>query len=210
MIKEITREWLEKNNACQSGINDWKKENDHETITTIKRNIERNPKQANWIITKVMNEEQNKKYSLFAALQVFPLWEKKYPKQAAIWKKWADNHANYATATAADAAAYAAYAAASDAAIAAIAAIAATDAADAAAYAAYAAAAYAATAAIAATDAADAAAYAATATAADAAIAATDAADAAAAVYAVYAADTCNNDMIVKILNYGLSLLLTE
>ena len=180
MIKEITREWLEKNNACQSGINDWEKENDHETITTIKRNIERNPKQANWIITKVMNEEQNKKYALFAALQVFPLWEKKYPKQAAIWKKWADNHANYATAT--DAAAYAAYAAAADAAIAATAATAATDAA---AYAAYAAA-------------------------ADAAIAATDAADADAAVYAVYAADTCNNDMIVKILNYGLSLLLTE
>jgi hypothetical protein len=173
MIKEITREWLEKNNACQSGINDWKKENDHETITTIKRNIERNPKQANWIITKVMNEEQNKKYALFAALQVFPLWEKKYPKQAAIWKKWADNHANYATATdaayAAADAAYAAYAADTDAAIAA--------------------------------------------TAAYAAIAATDAADAAAsvyAVYAVYAADTCNKDMIVKILNYGLSLLLTE
>jgi hypothetical protein len=178
MIKEITREWLEKNNACQSGINDWEKENDHETITTIKRNIERNPKQANWIITKVMNEEQNKKYSLFAALQVFPLWEKKYPKHAAIWKKWADNHANYATATAA--AAYAAYAAAADAAIAATAA---TDAA--AAYAAYAAA-------------------------AAAAYAATDAADATAAVYAVYAVDTCNNDMIVKILNYGLSLLLTE
>src|SRR5574343_489604 len=100
-----------------------------------------------------MNEEQNKKYSLFAALQVFPLWEKKYPKQAAIWKKWADNHAAYAT----DAAAYAAYAAA-----------------------------------------------------ADAAIAATAATDAAASVYAVYAADTCNKDMIVKILNYGLSLLLTE
>jgi hypothetical protein len=179
MIKEITREWLEKNNACQSGINDWKKENDHETITTIKRNIERNPKQANWIITKVMNDEQNKKYALFAALQVFPLWEKKYQKQAASWIKWADNHANYATATDA----YAAYAAASDAAIAATAATAAD-----AAYAAYAAAAY-------------------------TAIAATDAADAAAAVYAVYAvyaADTCNKDMIVKILNYGLSLLLTE
>jgi hypothetical protein len=175
MIKEITREWLEKNNACQSGINDWEKENDHETITTIKRNIERNPKQANWIITKVMNEEQNKKYALFAALQVFPLWEKKYPKQAAIWKKWADNHANYATATDATA---------TDAAYAAIAAIAAIDAIDAdAAYAAYAAA-------------------------AAAAYAATDAADA--AVYAVYTADTCNNDMIVKILNYGLSLLLTE
>lgn len=148
MIKEITREWLEKNNACQSGINDWKKENDHETITTIKRNIERNPKQANWIITKVMNKEQNKKYALFAALQVFPLWDKKYPKQAAVWKKWADNHANYATA----AAVYAAIAA----------------------------------------------------------TAAADADAATAAVYAVYAADTCNKDMIVKILNYGLSLLLTE
>jgi hypothetical protein len=176
MIKEITREWLEKNNACQAGINDCEKENDHETITTIKRNIERNPKQANWIITKLMNEEQNKKYSLFAALQVFPLWDKKYPKKAAIWKYWADNHANYATATAA-----AVYAA--------IAANAAADAAYAAANAADADAAYAAIAATAAADAADA---------------------ATAAVYAVYAADTCNKDMIVKILNYGLSLLLTE
>jgi hypothetical protein len=168
MIKEITREWLEKNNACQAGINDWKKENDHETITTIKRNIERNPKQANWIITKVMNEEQNKKYALFAALQVFPLWDKKYPKQAAIWKKWADNHANYADA---------AYDAAADAADAA------ADAADAAA-----------------AHAADAAAYAADVT--------YDAAYAARVAYD--AADTCNKDMIVKILNYGLSLLLTE
>jgi hypothetical protein len=177
MIKEITREWLEKNNACQAGINDCEKENDHETITTIKRNIERNPKQANWIITKLMNEEQNKKYSLFAALQVFPLWDKKYPKKAAIWKYWADNHANYAT-TATAAAVYAA-----------IAANAAADAAYAAANAADADAAYAAIAATAAADAADA---------------------ATAAVYAVYAADTCNKDMIVKILNYGLSLLLTE
>lgn len=88
MIKEITKKWLLKNNACQSGINDWEKETNHETIATIKRNIERNPKQANWIITKVMSKEQNKKYALFAALQVSPLWAKKYPEKAKIWKRW--------------------------------------------------------------------------------------------------------------------------
>jgi len=124
MIKEITKEWLEEKRACRSGIIDWEKEVNHETIATIKRNIERNPSQANWIITKIMTAEQNKKYALFAALLVFPLWQDKHPEQATIWRKWADNlnayddndnsnaaNAAYAVNTAAYAAAYAANAA---------------------------------------------------------------------------------------------------
>jgi hypothetical protein len=186
MIKEITKEWLEEKRACRSGIIDWEKEVNHETIATIKRNIERNPSQANWIITKIMTAEQNKKYALFAALLVFPLWQDKHPEQATIWRKWADNLNAYDDNDNSNAA-NAAYA------VTASAAYAVNTAAYAAAYAANAA--NTANAAVG-----NATAYAARAT----------AANAAAAAKAAAAASDIAKETLIKILKYGLYLLLEE
>jgi hypothetical protein len=193
MIKEITKEWLEEKRACRSGIIDWEKEVNHETIATIKRNIERNPSQANWIITKIMTAEQNKKYALFAALLVFPLWQDKHPEQATIWRKWADNLNAYDDNDNSNAA-NAAYAVTASAAYAVnTAAYAVNTAAYAAAYAANAA--NTANAAVG-----NATAYAARAT----------AANAAAAAKAAAAASDIAKETLIKILKYGLYLLLEE
>ena len=207
-MKAITKEFLEKHNACSSGMS-WVTENKliglapKEFIDTLMSNDKFD--WANWLIVRLMNKKQKVQYAIFAAEQVLYIFEKKYPgdlrprKAIEAAKEYLTHpfiktkRAAYATA-AADAV-DAAYAAAD----AAYAVTDAVDAAYAAAYAAYAAAAYAAAdAAYAATDAA----YAA----ADAAADAVDAAYAAAA-YAAADAAYARKQMQITIINYGLSLI---
>ena len=202
-MKAITKEFLEKHNACSSGMS-WVTENKliglapKEFIDTLMSNDKFG--WANWLIVRLMNKKQKVQYAIFAAEQVLYIFEKKYPgdlrprKAIEAAKEYLTHpfiktkRAAYAAATAAAYAADAAYAAATAAAYAADA------------YAAAAADAYAAAAA------ADAAAYA-----ADAAYAAATAADAAyAAAYAATAAADAayaRKQMQITIINYGLSLI---
>ena len=137
---------------------------------------------ANWLIVRVMERKQYLAYSIYAAKQVLPIYEKKYPEdkrprnaiKAAekVLKNDTKENRTYAASAyvyAADAYAYAATAT--------YAAYAATDVADAYAYAAYAA-----------TDAADAYAY-------------------ATYAYATYAYTVTRKQMRLKTLKYGLKLL---
>ena len=198
MIKTITQNWLKENGACPEAANDWHNEEDHGTIETLNRLINKNPDWANWLIVRVMTRKQYITYAVFAAEQVIDIYEKKYPedkrpRQAIQAAKLCLKNNNVKNINAAAYAAGAAYEAAY-----------AAEAAFAAAYAA----AYAAGAAYAA---AYAAAYEAAYAAAYAAGAAYEAAFAAGAAYeAAYAAAyeaTDKKKMQIKILKYGMKLL---
>mgnify|MGYP001581383534 CR=1 FL=1 len=215
---KITNEWLRGKMACRDG-KEWfaaQTETDGAKVIT-KLMIANRFDWANWLIVRIMTQEQKLRYAIFAAEQVINIYEKKYPqndkprKAIEAAKAVLKNDTPETRAAAADAAA-AAYAAADAAAAAADAAYAAAvyAAADAAAADADAAAAAADADAAAADADADAAAAAATsaAAAADAAYAAA-AADAAYAAAAAAAADA-RKEMRIRIINYGLTLLECE
>ena len=175
----VTAEFLKEKMACTEGYRyvsekKWLGLNDVEFIKNLM--ADKKYDWANWLIVRVMEKKQYLAYAIFAAEQVYPLWAKKYPKEAATWRNWVDDGCPASAARAA----YAAYAASS------------TDATRAA---------YAAADAASSTDATRAAACATRA----AACAAYAAADAARATYATRAA--AKEEMQIKILNYGLSLL---
>jgi hypothetical protein len=181
---KITLKWLEKKDACDSGKEAFSAQKERDGVKIIKKLIMIKDKNgdslnwANWLITHMMRNKQQIRYTIFAAEQAIDIYEKKYPddkrpreaiqaakdyiKNPTKKNKSAARSAAYAAACAARAAAYAAACAAYAAACAA---------ARAAAYAAACAAAYAA-----------------------------DAAD--------YAADAAYGDeMKIRILNYGLKIL---
>jgi dGTP triphosphohydrolase len=121
MIKTITREWLQEKIACQEAQNEWQKEADHSTITTLKRLMVKNPNWANWLIVRVMTRKQYLQYAIYAAMQVIKIYEAKYPndkrpRQAILAAKKCLKHDTKKNRdAAADAAAAASYAAAADA-----------------------------------------------------------------------------------------------
>ena len=138
-MKKVDREWLKKHDACSDGYEYWcenceGKTNRLQIIILAKYRSD----WAYWVLTRLLDTKQNRQLAIFAAQQVLPIFEKKFPKdkrprraiRAAIKVIKKDNTCNKAAAYAAYTAACAAAAASTDAA-----------AADAAAYAAYAAAA---------------------------------------------------------------------
>ena len=176
---KVTKEFLQKHDACQSGM-DWVTKNNLiglHGIDFVNKLMESDKYDwANWLIVRMMNKKQKVQYAIFAAEQVLYIFEKKYPsdlrprKAIEAAKEYLKNPSKKtkAAATYAAAAAYAAHAA---------------HAAYAAAYAAYAA--------------------------ANAAHAAYAAADAYAAAADAYAADAyvAEKQMQITILNYGLTLI---
>ena len=118
---KITEEWLEEKETCEEGIIWFADQKETDAIKVLDKLINQNRLDwGNWLICRVFNYDQRVKYAVFAAGQVLHLWADKYPKEAAIWKKWVDNGclrkdanaaANAATNVAANAATYAAYAA---------------------------------------------------------------------------------------------------
>jgi hypothetical protein len=177
-MKQITLKWLEKNNACSSGIEFFKKLKTTDPVKLFEIAMKKEKYQEiNWTLSKYFNKKQRVMYAIFAAEQVIDIYEKKYPmdnnprKAIEAAKKYVKNPNKKNAAAAYNAAAYnaAAY--------------------NAAAYAAYAAAA--------------AAAYA-----DDTVYTVYAAAYAAYTVYAAaYADDTVKKQMMIKILNYGFNLI---
>ena len=198
MIKKLSFKWLEKHDACQPCIKEFKEQNETDPIKILDLlKKAKRFKDANWLICRLFNKKQCIQYAIFAAEQVINIYTNEYLNddrpQLAIdaAKKVLNNPSKKNDVAAASKAAYAAskaaYATAVNAAYAASdAAYAASDAA----YAAYAAAT---------------AAYAAT------TVDAVDAAHAAAcaAYTAAHATDVsaAKQKMLNKIINYGISLL---
>jgi len=79
MVKTITVEWLQSKGACLESLEEWHKETDHGTLTTLNRLIDKNPEWGNWLICRLMNKKQAVKYAVFAAEQVIDIYEKAYP-----------------------------------------------------------------------------------------------------------------------------------
>jgi hypothetical protein len=181
---KITAEWLKEKNACQSGFDWWKLSKCRTVETTVKKLIASEKLDwANWLVARALSDKNKIRYVIFAAEQVLELFEKKYPedRRPRIAIEAAKEVLKKNNPETRRAA-------------------------DAAAHAAHAAA-YAAATANAAEDAA-ATAYAAYAAAYAAAHAADAAHDAAAAAYAAYAATKAA--MKIKIVEYGLSLIVRQ
>jgi hypothetical protein len=150
----ITKEWLQEQQACSSGIKWFLNQDKTDSIEVLDALINQdNLPDANWLIVRLMDRQQKIRYAIFAAEQVLHIFENKYPEnkrpglaiEAAkkVLENDTEENRNAAAAAAAAAAAYAAaaaaaaaaYAAAAAAADAAYTAAAAADAAYAAAYA---------------------------------------------------------------------------
>ena len=204
---KISVEWLKEKNACTDGIEWFVCQDETDGLKVIEKLIiEKQLSWANWLIVRIMNYKQYVSYAVFAAEQVIDIYEKRNPddKRPRLAIEAAKKCLDYPSKENKVAAAYAAstfYASASFyaayAATAFYASYAATDASYAASYAAAYAASYAAYAAADSAAAFYAAAY--------AAYAAAD--SAAAAFYAAADAAYAANNMRLKILNYGISLL---
>ena len=78
---KITKEWLQKENACIDGLEWFKKQNtEFEPIPLLNLLIEENQLDwANWLIVRVMEYKQYVSYAVFAAEQVIKNYEKQYP-----------------------------------------------------------------------------------------------------------------------------------
>ena len=194
-ILKVTRKFLTEMGACSDGLKWWMSNcKGLSTENQLIKLVNYRGDWANWLIVRLFDLEQKRKYAIFAAESVLDIFEKKYPNdkrprqaiEAAKVVLRSDTLDNRNATAAASSAAYAAYASS--------AAVAAADVAYAAAAAASSAAADVAYAAAAASSAAADVAYAATAYAY-----ASSAADAA----AVYA----KKELQIKIINYGISLL---
>jgi hypothetical protein len=79
----ITKKWLEKQKACQEGI-DWfiqevKGNNMAGDLLVDKLIRENKSGWANWLIVRVMSYKQRVSYAVFAAEQVIDIFEKQYP-----------------------------------------------------------------------------------------------------------------------------------
>ena len=206
---KITKEWLNKNNACLEGIEycEEKRLIGLPAEEFIEKLIEAKKLDwANWLVAHSLGKIDKVRYAVFAAESVLPIYEENYqnddrPRKAIEAAKTYIGDPCTHTARAAHAATAAAHAAAYAVCVAADAAYAAIDAADAA---------YAAATAARAAYAADAANDAARA--ARAARAANDAARAAHAAYAAYAADAARaaratDAKYIEIIRYGIDLL---
>jgi immunity protein 5 of polymorphic toxin system len=84
----ITKEWLEENNACEEGTEWFLEQKESNLIKVLKALIkEDNFEWSNWTITKAMTYKQNVQYACYSAKQVLHLFEKlhsddKRPREA--------------------------------------------------------------------------------------------------------------------------------
>ena len=125
MSKKITIEYLKEINACVEGIRWWKSLKTTDLKTIIEASILSNDSKiieyGNWLICRVLINEQKVKYAIFSARQVLYIYEKEYPDDMRPRKaiEAAEEYLKNPSANAADAAYYAAYHAANAAAYAA-------------------------------------------------------------------------------------------
>ena len=96
---EITTEWLQKEEANSEDIFWFKNQKETDGLKIVKKLIdEKQLNWANWLIVRIMSPAQCMSYAIFAAEQVYYIYEKNYPglfslaqKGITIAKKCFDN-----------------------------------------------------------------------------------------------------------------------
>ena len=78
---KITKEWLQKENACIDGLEWFTKQNkEFEPVPLLNLLIKKNQLDwTNWLVVRVMNYSQYVSYAVYAAEQVIKNYEKQYP-----------------------------------------------------------------------------------------------------------------------------------
>ena len=78
---QITKQWLEDKNACESGLLWFTNQTETDGLKIVKKLIKENKiDDANWLIVRMMKYKQYVAYGIFAAEQVVYIWKQKYPK----------------------------------------------------------------------------------------------------------------------------------
>ena len=77
---KITNEWLAENRACKFGAEWFSNQTETDLVVVLRKLIVENHfSWANWLIVRNMGLKQKRQYAVFAAEQVLPIYEKKYP-----------------------------------------------------------------------------------------------------------------------------------
>ena len=78
---KITKNWLEKKDACREAIEWVMLQKDKEQISIAKQLIKENKLDwCNWLLPRIMNYKQAVRYAIYSAELCLKNWEKKYPK----------------------------------------------------------------------------------------------------------------------------------
>jgi hypothetical protein len=76
----ITKEWLQEQQACSSGIKWFLNQDKTDSIEVLDALIDEDElSDANWLIVRLMDRQQRIKHAIFAAEQVLHIFENKYP-----------------------------------------------------------------------------------------------------------------------------------
>ena len=79
-MKTLTVEWLQEKGACQSGMDWFTAQKERNPVKVIRKlMVENHFSRANWLIVWLMADKQYASYVVFAAEQVLPIYENKYP-----------------------------------------------------------------------------------------------------------------------------------
>jgi len=80
-MKTITKKWLKKYDACIEGVKWWETLSDKTIKGIYKQGIkEKRFSDINWMLTRLFNRKQCIQYAVYAAEQVFYIFEKENPQ----------------------------------------------------------------------------------------------------------------------------------
>ena len=101
----ITKSMLsEQGTPCEDGLAWFIAQKDHSFVALVKEGIKGGKdtiRYVNWGLRAIMTKEQRIEYAIYAAYHVAYLWKEKYPKEYAVWSKWASGEDRGAAAWAA-------------------------------------------------------------------------------------------------------------
>ena len=80
-MKRVDRAWLKEHNACPDGFKYWcehceGQDTDQQLLILVKDHDD----WAWWMLTRLLTIEQNRQLAVFAAKEVLPIFEKKFPE----------------------------------------------------------------------------------------------------------------------------------
>lgn len=76
---KLTKAYLEKVNACGSGIRWFTEQDETDGKKVVKKLMKDHLDWANWLICRIFNKKQKVMYAIYAAKQVLSIYEKEYP-----------------------------------------------------------------------------------------------------------------------------------
>ena len=80
MIKKVTIKWLEQVHACSDSIDWFKEQKTNKPIDLLNLLIKKKRYGwCNWGISRLLNRKNKIRYALYAAKQILPIFENKYP-----------------------------------------------------------------------------------------------------------------------------------